>query len=273
MNTYTVTDTELTSIADAIKNKAGIASSLQYPNGFISAIETLGGVDVEDGIITRRISGTYENSRVTTIGSNAFSHCSRLTTVNFPACTNISSTAFAYCSSLTSVNFPACTNIDNNALAYCSRLTSVNFPACTNIGNTAFGYCRSLTSVNFPACTNIGNNAFSHCSGLTSVNFPACTNIGNTAFGYCSRLTTVNFPACTNISSTAFRACHTLISFYLTGSSYVSLVNSNAFNSTPIGGYSASAGQYGSIYVPASMLESYKTRTNWTYFSSRFVGV
>ena len=163
MNTYTVTDTELTSIADAIKNKAGIASSLQYPNGFISAIETLGGVDVEDGIITRRISGTYENSRVTTIGSNAFSHC--------------------------------------------------------------------------------------------------------------SRLTTVNFPACTNISSTAFRACHTLISFYLTGSSYVSLVNSNAFNSTPIGGYSASAGQYGSIYVPASMLESYKTRTNWTYFSSRFVGV
>jgi hypothetical protein len=50
-------------------------------------------------------------------------------------------------------------------------------------------------------------------------------------------------------------------------------LNSNAFASTPIGGYSTSTGTYGSIYVPASLLTSYQTATNWTYFSSRFVGV
>jgi hypothetical protein len=51
------------------------------------------------------------------------------------------------------------------------------------------------------------------------------------------------------------------------------LYASNAFSSTPIGGYSTSAGTYGSIYVPTSLLTSYKNATNWTYFSSRFVGI
>ena len=55
--------------------------------------------------------------------------------------------------------------------------------------------------------------------------------------------------------------------------SVASLARSNAFSSTPIAGYSASTGQVGSIYVPASLLASYQAATNWTYFSSRFVGV
>lgn len=50
-------------------------------------------------------------------------------------------------------------------------------------------------------------------------------------------------------------------------------MNSNAFSSTPIGGYRTYAGQYGSIYVPTSMLTTYKTASNWSYFSSRFVGI
>lgn len=98
-------------------------------------------------------------------------------------------------------------------------------------------------------------------------------NIGSYAFAYCSSLTTASFPACTSISAYAFSKCYNLKSLYLTGSSLCNLSNSNAFSSTPIGGYSASAGTYGSIYVPASLLTSYQTATNWTYFSSRFVGI
>ena len=55
------------------------------------------------------------------------------------------------------------------------------------------------------------------------------------------------------------------------GSSVCQLLNSSAFYSTPIGGYSAEAGTYGSIYVPSSLVASYKAATNWTYFSSRIV--
>jgi hypothetical protein len=86
-------------------------------------------------------------------------------------------------------------------------------------------------------------------------------------------LTTISFPACTTIGTWAFRGCRMLVELHLMGSSVAELLTSEAFNSTPIGGYSASAGQYGTIYVPASLLTSYQTATNWTYFSSRFVGV
>ena len=151
----------------------------------------------------------------------------------------------------------------------------------TSIGAGAFMGHSTLTSVNFPNCVNINGyaltgiggevGAFTRCTSLTTVSFPACTSIGNYAFCYCSRLTTASFPACTAIGSYAFYVCHNLKSLYLTNSVVCTLSNSNAFASTPIGGYSASAGTYGSIYVPASLVDAYKAATNWTYFADRIV--
>ena len=231
-----------------------------------------------------------------TVGSSAFTNCSSLTTVSFPACTTISSCAFYTCSYLTEASFPACTFIGYAAFSYCYRMTTVSFPACTGIGSNAFANCSKLTVVNFPSCTSIypsafyncisittaefqscvtvGSNAFSKCSSLTTVSFPACKVIGGNAFAYCSKLTTASFPSCTSIAVSAFYRCFNLISLYLLGSSIPSLANSNAFTSTPIAGYTTSTGGvYGSIYVPSSLYSSYKTATNWTYFSSRFVSV
>ena len=121
--------------------------------------------------------------------------------------------------------------------------------------------------------TSIGNSVFYGCGSLTTASFPKVTSIGGSAFCYCGRLTTVSFPAATTIGGSAFSRCYNLKSLYLTGSSLCKLLNSNAFQSTPIGGYSTSAGTYGSIYVPKSLLTAYKAATNWTYFSSRFVGI
>ena len=163
--------------------------------------------------------------------------------------------------------------IGNYAFYDCSKLTTVNFPAATTISGYAFFRCYNLTTVSFPAATTIGSSAFYYCSELTTVSFPAATTIGNYAFYGCSKLTTASFPAATTIRSSAFYYCYNLKSLYLTGSSLCQLAKSNAFSSTPIGGYSTSAGTYGSIYVPASLLASYKAATNWTYFSSRFVGI
>ena len=108
---------------------------------------------------------------------------------------------------------------------------------------------------------------------LTSYTNNRVTTIGSYAFYSCTSLTTVSFPNATSIGGYAFCGCYNLKSLYLTGSSVCKLSASNAFSSTPIGGYSASARTYGSIYVPTSLLTSYKTATNWTYFSSRFVGI
>ena len=207
------------------------------------------------------------------IESNVFQFCSSLTSISFPVCTYMGSYAFRHCSGLTSVNFPVCTSIRDSTFYSCYHLTSVSFPSCANIGVSAFQYCSSITSVSFPACTNIGAYAFMGCISLTSISFPICTAIGNATFQYCSSLTSVSFPVCTSIGASTFRSCYNLISLYLLNSSVCVLYNSNAFFSTPIGGYSASAGRYGSIFVPTSLVDAYKTATNWSYFSSRFVGV
>ena len=210
---------------------------------------------------------------VTTIESSAFRYCTSLTTANFPVATFIGDTAFAYCSSLATISFPVATTIESYAFDRCTSLTTVSFPAATFIGDTAFYWCSRLTTVSFPVVTTIGKAAFAYCSSLTTISFPVATTIGSSAFAYCSTLATVSFPAVTTIRSSAFRYCYNLKSLYLTGSKVCRLYASNVFSSTPIGDYSTSAGTYGSIYVPASLLASYKVATNWTYFSSRFVGI
>jgi uncharacterized repeat protein (TIGR02543 family) len=263
----------------------------------VSALKgkTAGGSENEDAIVGDTMSGYYVNDRVTkikrgtfmgceqlisvsfpvctTIGRAAFEDCHRLTSINIPVCEIIGSAAFSYCVALTSVNFPVCKTINNAAFNNCNQLKTISFPACESIGTNAFLYCDDLTFVSFPACKTISNSAFYSCSTLTSANFPACTSIDNWAFGNCRVLTSANFPACTSIDDWAFHGCYNLKSLYLTGSSLCTLSNSNAFGYTPIGGYSTSAETYGSIYVPASLLTSYQTATNWTYFSSRFIGI
>lgn len=207
----------------------------------------------------------------TSIGSEAFANCYNLNTISFPATTNIGYYAFYCCFNLTSVNFPLCTSIGVYAFGFCSSLTTVSFPACTSIGQSVFYGCHSLSTADFPLVTNIGYSAFGRCYSLIAVNFPTCTNISDYAFRSCHGLAAASFPNVADIGSYVFFECYNLKSLYLTGSSLCKLSNSNAFASTPIGGYSASTGTYGSIYVPASLLTSYQTATNWTYFSSRFV--
>lgn len=210
--------------------------------------------------------------KVTMISSAAFGRCG-LTSANFPAATTIGGYAFTYCSSLASISFPAATTIGGYAFSYCTNLTSINFPKATTIEVSAFAYCTRLTSVSFSEVTTIGVYAFDRCNNLTSTNFPAVTTINSNAFSYCSSLTSASFPAAITIGSNAFRYCFNLKALYLLGSSICKLSGSTAFSSTPIGGYSTYAKTYGSIYVPASLLASYKTATNWTYFSSRMVGI
>ena len=234
---------------------------------------------------------------VTTIESGAFANCSALTSINFPSVITIEPYAFSRCSALTSVKFPQATTIGFSAFNNCRALTSVEFPKAITINANVFLECSALTSVSFPQVTSIGNYAFQGCSALTSVEFPKATTIGDSAFANCSNLTSVSFPQVTTIRSRTFygckaltfiglggeqsqsgqlypycfQSCYNLVSLTLSGSYIYSLSNSNAFTTTPIAGYSASAGQYGSIYVPAELYSQYISATNWAYFSSRIV--
>ena len=237
---------------------------------------------------------TFPN--VTRIDSYAFANCTNLATVSLPQVTRIGSSAFYRCFSLTTVSLPQVTTIDSGAFANCTRLTTIDFPNATSIGSSAFILNYSLATVSLPQVTRISSSTFYNCSNLATVSLPKVTIIDDYAFARCSKLATVNLPQVTRIGSSAFASnyglttvslpmcksitgnyafweCYMLKSLYLTSNRLCNLSNSNAFSSTPIGGYSTSAGTYGSIYVPASLLSFYKKATNWTYFSSRFVGI
>ena len=77
--------------------------------------------------------------------------------------TSIGSEAFSYCSSLTSITIPdSVTSIGNSAFYGCSSLTSITIPdSVTSIGGRTFYGCTSLTSITIPdSVTSIGYNVF-----------------------------------------------------------------------------------------------------------------
>ena len=136
-------------------------------------------------------------SNVTTIGSDAFKNCTRLTSVTIPdSVTAIGDNAFLGCHSLTSVTIgDSVTTIGDMAFNKCSSLTSVTIPdSVTTIGDYAFIDCSSLTSVTIPdSVTKIGDMAFCRCRSLASITIPdSVTTIGDAAFGQCSNLQEFN---------------------------------------------------------------------------------
>ena len=86
--------------------------------------------------------------------------------------TSIGDDAFSYCSGLTSVTIPSSvTSIDMYAFRGCSGLKSITIPSSvTSIGMSAFRDCSSLTSVIIGEnCQQILSRAFSKCQELIDV--------------------------------------------------------------------------------------------------------
>ena len=170
---------------------------------------------------------------VTSIGADAFSGCSGLTSVTIPdSVTSIGDGAFSGCNGLTSVTIPdSVTSIGSSAFDGCSGLTSVTIPnSVTRIKDFAFEDCSGLTSVTIPdSVTSIGIYAFNGCSGLTSVTIPASVkSIGYYAFFRCTKLASVTMQGdAPSVGYGAFYAIYSACVVYLSSQASGYVVDSD----------------------------------------------
>ncbi len=205
-------------------------------------------------------------NRVRSIGDGAFGNCSGLTSVTIPnSVTSIGNYAFYGCSGLTSVTIPnSVRSIGDGAFKGCSSSTSVTIGnSVTSIGWYAFEGCSSLTSVTIGnSVTSIGSAAFLDCSGLTSVTIGnSVESIGGSAFYNCSSLTSVTIPnSVTSIGWYAFEGCSSLTSVTLEAETPPTFTGSSTFDDT----------NDCPIYVPCKALNAYKTA--WLMYANRIHG-
>lgn len=236
---------KLTNIADAIRAKTGKADLLtldQMPTE-IASIET-GGGGAEDHLndfLTNTL--TAIDSDVTNILSYGSYGRTALKTVNLPKCTDIGGYAFRGCSNITNVDAPLVATIGTYAFYGCNKLTDINMSKAESIGNYAFYKC-DLQSVNFPDVTNLSQNVFFQNENLQRADFGVASRINQAAFGNCGKLVALILRRTDSIC--ALR------------------VATNAFANTPI------ANGTGYVYVPSTLIETYKTATNWVNYASQF---
>lgn len=149
------------------------------------------------------------------------------------------------------------------AFYHSESLESINLPNALTIGNYAFQYAENLLSAILPRATNIGNNAFYECRRMMSISLPSATEIGSGAYRNCEKLAIVDLGSASEISNNAFYGCSALATFIIRSENVCSLASTTVFYNGPL--YSGE----GYFYVPRTLVDAYKSATNWTRFADQ----
>lgn len=210
---------------------------------FVNTVDLIGDDALTDSIISGTLT-ELRDDRVRTIRELAFGINASLVTIDCPNATSIGYGSFSSCATLKTANFPSVTSVAENAFHSCTSLSDVNMSSLKKTGLRSFYNCTSLKKVKFPSLTSFGGSSFEKCTSLLIADF---TNINKDAFQLHS-----NFAGCTG-----------LIALVLRKDSLVDLLYT-----TNIGNSGITAGTC-YIYVPRSLVDSYKAATNWSTYADQ----
>ena len=246
-------NSKMTAIADAIRGKTGGTNPLTLDQmaTAIAEIQTGGGGDEMYIALSNDTLSDYSlPSGVNSVRAYLFAGSKNLKTANLSALDvsgggMIGTYAFYQCEKLESVVFP-------------SGQTGIQW-----MGSRAFSGCKSLKEVYISvSCTfsTLATYLFADCTALTKFVAPLIrTSTTPGMFRGCSALTLVDVMG-GGLGQTYFERCSSMTTLVLRNDTVVTLANINAFQGTPF----ASGGTGGRVYVPAALIESYQTATNWS---------
>ena len=145
------------------------------------------------------ISEITVSEGVTSIGNNAFHSCkAESVDLQRTSLISIGKNAFSRCTMLTSIFIPeSVQSIGSEAFSLCEGLSMVELPTTlTIIPDGIFTDCALLESITIPdTVTEIGANAFSKCTAFSLTGLPdGIKSIGAAAFENCGRIEELVLP-------------------------------------------------------------------------------
>lgn len=190
MAEYLVQSGDLTAVAEAIRVKGGTSELLQFPGGFVSAVEAIE-------------TGAAENNMRDYIQG-------QMTALVDPDITAINHKFLFYRDSvLTTIELANAVGRCADAAFYSAQgLQTCILPRITALGDSCF-LSSTLANADFSSVESIGQSCFQGCSNLTRLDFPALKSIaGGDNFYGCAKLATLilrSTDMVTVVGSTTFK--------------------------------------------------------------------
>ena len=280
-------DSDLTSVADAIRSKGGTSEALAFPAGFVSAIEAIeAGGGGGGGEVTPPTTPTDGKTRVyihLEYGrtSPMLGVCPKGTvTVDWgdgtkpDTLTGTSTTTVKWTPTheyTAPGDYVIALTVEGTMGFYCK--ISVNqysgilrYASGADTRNRTYQNAVQKVEIG-EGVTSIVSNAFSTFYSLASITIPeSVTSIGSNAFQNCYSLARITIPeSVTSIGNNAFYGCYGIRYYDFTASASVpALSNTSAFS-----GITSDC----QMLIPAALYDEWSAATNWATYAKYMVAV
>lgn len=189
----------------------------------------------------------FEATKAETVRSYAFAESGRLKKVVLPNVKVIMDSAFSNCQALEELQLGSLESVWGYAF-HNSGIKNIDLSKAKMVDSYAFA-SSSITEAKMPLVESLGNSVFNNCSALITVDIsnPDATKVPNID-GYNA------FDSCTSMKALILRSTSKMIRLTASGVKLPPTVTDGSCF----------------IYVPRTILETYKTATNWSVYAEQF---
>ena len=122
----------------------------------------------------------------------------------------------------------------------------------------------NIASLSLPALETIAGYAFYECTKLTEMVFPALTDVPYNGMRQFKGIAKADFHVLRSIGANGFYQCTNLETLIIRSNTPCTLASGSVLTSTKI------LGGTGYVYVPAALVDAYKSASNWSAIAAQF---